>query len=52
MTKGENIVSYFIKYFLLIFADGSTGPPVYVVTDGSVDGNDGMQGPCHAGKPF
>ena len=24
VTKGENIVSYFIKYFLLIFADGNT----------------------------
>ena len=39
VTKGDNIVSYFIKYFLLIFADGSTGPPVYVVADGSMDGN-------------
>ena len=40
VTKGKNIVSYFIKYFLLIFADGSTGPPAYVVADGSMDGND------------
>ena len=39
VTKGENVVSYFIKYFLLIFADGSTGPPVCVVADGNMDVN-------------
>ena len=39
VSKGENIVASFIKYFLLIFADGSTGPLVYVVADGSMDGN-------------
>ena len=40
VTKGVNIVSYFIKHFLLIFADGCIGPPVYVAADGSMDGND------------
>ena len=38
--QGGEYFSYFIKYFLYFFADGSTGPPVYVVADGSIDGND------------
>ena len=27
------MVAYFIKYFLLIFADGTFGPPVFVVAN-------------------
>jgi hypothetical protein len=35
-SKDKGLVSYFIKYFLLMFADGSTGPPVFVVADSNM----------------
>jgi hypothetical protein len=36
-SKRSGIVAYFVKYFLLIFADGSAGRPVYVVADDNMD---------------
>jgi hypothetical protein len=35
-SNDKGLVSYFIKYFLLMFADGSTGPPVFVVADSNM----------------
>ena len=31
------LVAYFIKYFLLIFSDGTSGPPVLVVANNSME---------------
>ena len=36
VTKGGSIVAYFMKSFLLFFADGSTGRSEHVVADGSM----------------
>ena len=36
VADNNGIVAYFIKYFLLIFADGSSRPPVYVISDASM----------------
>ena len=34
--KGDGLVSYFIKYYLLMFADGTVALPVFVVADTSM----------------
>ena len=36
VADNNGIVAYFIKYFLLIFADGSSSPPVYVIADANM----------------
>ena len=33
VPDNSSIVAYFIKYFLLIIPDGSSGPPVYVIAN-------------------
>ena len=35
-STSDSSVSYFIKYFLLIAADGSAADPVYVIADGNM----------------
>ena len=36
VADNNGIVAFFIEYFLLIFADGSSGPPVYVIADANM----------------
>ena len=36
VADNNGIVAYFIKYFLLIFADSLAGPPVYVIADANM----------------
>ena len=39
VADNNGIVAYCIKYFPLIFADGSSGPPVYVSADANMPAN-------------